>query len=532
MNLKKGLTLAFTAVIASAGIAACGGGADNGGAATTASSDSAAATTASATTSAASSSSASADKVIKWGYTWGYPSLDPHKEYNGWNTAAMGLSESLMTIDENLVLTPCLANEVSSEDGKTWNVKLNEKAAFSNGNKLTADIAIANLQRLGAENDRFSRFKDCTYTKSDDLTFTIVSPDSYPTLVNDIASPEAAMVDLDNSSDMDGSPICTGPFVVDKFTPNGDESVKKNENYWNGDVVLDGAQLLVMEDDDSKLMALQNGEIDFYDNVSPSSKAVIETDPSFTIYNVPTTRVQMYLLNKNNLSDKVREAVNCIIDKKAISDFLEGVTTPADTPYVPGAAYGKAKGHTVDVAKAESLLTEDGYTKNASGIFEKDGKPLTLKIKYYSAREFDKVAPLMQEQLKKAGVEAELSVEEDPEGGYMVNGDYDIALYCMLTDNSGDPAYFINTMLSKDSSYGVFGFDNADCQKLIDELNVETDTNKRAELANKIIQMTIDDNNIGYLAFINKVIAAKQGVKNVAENYPNDMFGLFADSTK
>ena len=122
--------------------------------------------------------------------------------------------------------------------------------------------------------------------------------------------------------------------------------------------------------------------------------------------------------------------------------------------------------------------------------------------------------------------------EEDPEGGYMVNGDYDIALYCMLTDNSGDPAYFINTMLSKDSSYGVFGFDNADCQKLIDELNVETDTNKRAELANKIIQMTIDDNNIGYLAFINKVIAAKQGVKNVAENYPNDMFGLFADSTK
>lgn len=535
MKFKKSWTIAaVSAVLASAGLTACGGtgGGTTESTTTAAASSTETTTAAAATTTAAASSSASGDKVIKWGYTWGYPSLDVHKDYNGWNTAAMGLSESLYTIDEKLELQPCLASEITSGDGITWNVTLNDKAAFSNGNKVTSDVAIANLQRLGTENERFSRFKDCTYTKASDTQFTIVSPDAYPTLINDIASPEAGMIDLDNTKDIDNSPICTGPFVVDKFTPNADESVKKNENYWNGDVTLDGAELLVMADDDSKLMALQNGEIDFYDNVSASSKAVLETDSSITIYNTPTTRVQMYLLNKNNLSDNVRAAVNHIIDKQSISNFLEGVTTPADTPFIPAAAYGKAKGHTLDLAKADELLTSDGYTKNSSGIYEKDGKPLSLKLKYYSAREFDKVAPLMQEQLKNAGIETELSVEEDPEGGYMINGEYDIALYCMLTDKSGDPAYFINSMLAKDSSYGVFGFENEECQKLIEELNVETDVDKRADLANKIIQMTIDDNNIGYLAFMNKVIAAKTGVKNVAENYPNDLFGLFADSTK
>ena len=533
MKFKKGFTIALTAVMASAGLAACGG--SSGGGDSTTAADSSATTTASAasaTTTAASSSSSGSDKVIRWGYTWGYGSLDAHVDYNGWNTAAMGVTESLFTIGEDLSIQPCLAKEAKSDDGITWTITLDEKAAFSNGDQVTADDAIANLKRLGEKNERFDRFAKCTYTKVNDTEFTVVSPDAYVTMKNDMASPEAAIMDLDNSKDLDNAPICTGPFVVDKFTPNGDESVKKNEKYWRGDVTLDGAELLIMADSDSKLMALQNGEIDYFDDVSASSKAVIESDPTFTLYNTPSTRLQFYLLNCNRLSEKVREAINMTIDKQSISDFLEGVTSVAETPYLPSTTYSKAKGVSLDTAKAQSLLEEDGYTKNSSGMYEKDGKPLTLTIKYYAAREFDKIAPLMQEQLKAIGVNAELSVEEDADAGYMANGDYDIALYCLIADKTGDPAYFINSVFADGSNYNNGGFKSEECQKLIDELNVEVDAAKRSDLANKIIQITLDENAVGYLGFMNRIIAAKQGVKNVSEKYPFDLYGLFADSTK
>ena len=381
-------------------------------------------------------------------------------------------------------------------------------------------------------NDSFSRFKDCTYTKVSDTEFTIVSVDPYPTMKNDMASPEAGIMDIDNTKDFDNSPICTGPFVVKSFKPEGDQSVEKNTNYWKGDVIADGAELLVMPDDDSKLMALQNGEIDFYDNVSVSSKAVLEGDSSFDIYNTTTTRLQFYLLNMNRLSDNVREAINLTVDKQQISDFLEGVTTVTETPYLSSSEYGKAKGKGVDTAKAQQLIEADGYTKNSSGIYEKDGKPLNISIKYYAARELDKVATLMQQQLAAIGIQSELGVEEDADAGYMTNGDYDIALYCMISDKTGDPAYFINSVIADGNAYSAGGFKDEECQKLIEELNVVVDTAKRAELANQIIQTTIDKNAIGYVGFLNRIIAAKKGVKNVSENYPFDLYGLFANSTK
>ena len=103
---------------------------------------------------------------------------------------------------------------------------------------------------------------DFEYKATSDAVFTITTPEVYPTMLNELATPELAILDLDASKDIDNAPVATGPFVVKSFVPESTVEVSRNENYWGGDVKLDGAVFYYMPDDESKLMAMQNGEID------------------------------------------------------------------------------------------------------------------------------------------------------------------------------------------------------------------------------------------------------------------------------
>ena len=138
----------------------------------------------------------------------------------------------------------------------------------------------------------------------------------------------------------------------------------------------------------------------------------------------------------------------------------------------------------------------------------------------------DYIALLMQEQFKAVGIKAELTGVEDADATYRVTGEYDIALYCMIADQAGDPYYCINALFRQSSDWARGGFKNDQCEKLIDQLAAETDVNKRAELANKIVQMVIDDNAYGFVGLFNKTTVAAPGVVNIGENSPFDYYAV------
>lgn len=484
-------------------------------------------------TDTATESESDGDNILRTAASFAYPSLDVHKEYYGWYTSIYGLSEALFKLDENSAAVSCLAKDAVAE-GTTWTITLNDGVAFSNGEPLTADMVIRNIKRVAEENGRFDVFGTFTYEAPDDKTIVINTGDEvYPTLKSDLASPEFGMIDLDHTTDFDNDPICTGPFVMEEFNPEGDVTVKKNENYWGGDVKLDGAVFYYMQEDDPKLLAMQSGEIDCYNSVSSAALEVYNADPeNYKVASVAGTRLQFYILNENHLDDAVREAINLTVDKDAIAKYLEGTVSAAKAPFPESAAYSKVTIPGVDTAKAKQLLEDDGYTLNADGIYEKNGKPLNINISYYAARSLDTLALLIQEQLKAIGVDSTLVVEEDPDATYIATGDFDLALYCMISDKCGDPLYFIDSTLAKDSYYNVGGFESDEAQKLIEQLRVEVDTDKRAELANQIIQIAIDDNAFGYVGLFNHTTVMKPGVSGFAENVPFDFYGIDANTTK
>lgn len=478
-------------------------------------------------------SSGSGDNVLKTAASFAYPSIDVHKEYYGWYTSIYGLSEALFKFDENAVAVDCLAEDAVA-DGNTWTITLKDGVCFSNGDPLTPDMVIQNIKRLAEVNERFAYLGDFDWKADGDNKIVVdTGKDVYPMLKNDLASPECGMIDLDATTDFDKDPICTGPFVITEFNPEGNVTVARNENYWGGDVKLDGAEFFYMQEDDPKLLAMQSGEIDCYNSVSSGALEVYEKEPDkYVIESVPGTRLQYYILNENRLDDAVREAINLTVDKEAIADYLKGTVSAANSPFPDSTAYSKVTIPAVDTDKAKKLLEDDGYTLNSEGIYEKDGKPLKLNIAHYAARSLDTLAVLMQEQLKAVGIDSYLTLEEDPDSTYIATADFDIALYCMISDKCGDPQYFIDSTLADGAYYNVGGFESAECQAMIDQLKTEIDPDKRADLANKIIQIAIDDNAFGYVGLFNHTTVMKPGVSGFAEKIPFDFYGVDANTVK
>lgn len=475
---------------------------------------------------------ASGGKILNVAASFAYPSLDTHKEYYGWYTSIYGVTEALFKMGDDSTAQPCLAADASA-DGKTWTVTLRDGVCFSNGGAVTAEMVARNLQRAAEVNERFAFLADYTITATDEKTLTITTPEISPTLKNDLASPELGILDLDNTADFDNAPVGTGPFVITSFEPEGTVQVARNDNYWGGDVTLDGAVFYYMQDDDTKLMAMQNGEVDCCTGVSAAAMAVFEREPdTYRIVSVPATRLQFYILNENRLDDAVRAAVNLTVDRDAIAAYLNGTVTAANGPFGAATAYGKVTVPAVDTDRAKALLEADGYTLNADGVYEKDGRELSLNIAYYAARSLDTLATLIQEQLKNVGIAATLTVAEDPDSTYIATADFDLALYCMIADKSGDPYYFIDSTLRNGAYFNVGGFESGECEALIDQLRYETDTSRRAALANEIVQLAIDDNAFGYVGLFNKTTVLRPGVSGFAETCPFDFYGIDAHTDK
>ncbi|WP_164473124.1 ABC transporter substrate-binding protein [Clostridium sp. E02] len=470
------------------------------------------------------------DKILKTAESFAIQTLDPHMDYQGWYTSIYGVTESLFALDDQSKIIPLLAESFTQQEN-VWTIKLKDHAAFSNGKSLNAEMVIKNLRRAGQINPRYGDFDQYTYEVLNEKTFTITTDQIVPTLINDLASPELAMVDLSADENMSQSLVATGPFVISEFNPRGTVKVKRNEKYWNGQAKLDGAVFYYMPEADTASMAMQNGELNCYTGVTSDAAELFSQDKdSYQLVTVPAARLQFYILNENRLGDSVRKAIDLLVDPNEIETYLNGTVTKTSGPFGSTAPYGQVKKPEPNPEQAKALLLKEGYSLNGEGYYEKDGEQLTVTIAYYASRSLDRVAELMQEQLRRYGIKGFLVCEEDPDGTYIATGDFDIGLFCMIADKTGDPYYFISSTIAEDSPYNCGGFQNPQVEEKIKRLKTETDQGKRAELSNQIIQTVIDEDAYGYVALLNKISVMRNGVTHISEMSPFDYYFLNVDS--
>ena len=88
-----------------------------------------------------------------------------------------------------------------------------------------------------------------------------------------------------------------------------------------------------------------------------------------------------YNTRRSHLSDlKVRKALDLALDRSSLTQAVRGGMGtrsffPENTPY-----YVKYGDYHADKSGAEKLLDEAGWVKNAQGMREKSGAPLTITL--------------------------------------------------------------------------------------------------------------------------------------------------------
>lgn len=533
--MKKVLALMLAGSMALS-LAACGSSSSTsttaaGAAETTKAAASSAAggtTQAAATTAAATTSTG--EKILKTTQEFTYPSLDVNVDYDGWHTQQFGISETLFKVNQDFTISPWLADKSEISD-KTATITLKDGICFSDGDPVTADMVKKNLERLSTKNKRYSALADWKIEVKDDKTLVITTTEINPTLLNTLTNPETGIMDLDHTTDFDKSPICTGPFVVKEFVPDGDLSVVKNTKYWDGTPKIDGVTFFAMNDEESRLLAMQNGEIDGYVSVAPASMEIYQQDPAtYTVTSIPNERRAILLLNGAKIPDAVREAITLAVDKESLAGYMNGLTSASAGFFNPNVSYGKVQQASFDIEKAKKVMADAGYTLN-NGVYEKDGTPLSYKISCYARRNIDTVAVLLKEQLDAFGIPCEIALEDEPDGTYISRGDFDMGFYNMITDKGGDPLSFINTAFKKGAYLDLEGFGNDATDAKIAQLSTETDSAKRDELVGSILQDVYDSHMYVSLLQYNKNSVTRAGVSGIGENDPFDYYHINKDTT-
>jgi peptide/nickel transport system substrate-binding protein len=259
-----------------------------------------------------------------------------------------------------------------------------------------------------------------------------------------------------------------GPFVLVEHAAGQRLVFTRNPNYFRRDArgvqlpYLDKITVAIVPDQNAEALRLEAGEIDLMSNADlrPQDHAAfrklseqgrlkmtevgVALDPDFLSFNLrPGGAPQHGAWFRRK---EFRQALSCAVDRQAIVNTVYlGAAVPIYGPITPG----NKRWHAADVpscvadrAKAQALLAAAGLTdRNGDGKLEDaSGKPATFSILTQGGHLRERVAAVLQEQLRLIGVAVDI-VPLDAQGIFMrwTKGDYD-AIYFGLQASSTDPA--------------------------------------------------------------------------------------------
>ncbi len=495
----KKLLVILLAISMMAGIVACG------------SSDSSSDSSASDSSSTESEDS-DTYKLLRFGESNANVGYDSQTNTNSGAAAVAGcVCEGLYYWDNSNTEIPVLAEDFPeiSDDNLEYTFKLREGVYFSNGVELTTadvkytfermfrpetaatstymyDMIVGASEMLAGEADELAGFEIV-----DDYTFKITLEEPFSCFTQNLGIIYACIYPAEaceEAGDEWGitTLIGTGPYL---FTSADTTKVvlMKNENYW-GDQVddfynanFDEIDVIFYDDDNTRMMAFENGDLDITQVATSEYLQYIDTDiadlmheyyPLGTIF-LSLNVSEEYNGEPNPLSNaQVREAMSMAIDRDTmVESHLNGLGIAATgniNPYELG--FAERDPYPYDPEGAVELLAEAGYP---------DGFTFTATIR--SQDQTDMV--VVQSDLAQIGVDMELEVVESGiwtsernagnlqaqwAGWYPLYADADNNIY----------SYFHSSNSAGKSSY----YNNPEFDALMDAARATTDNDERQKL--------------------------------------------------
>lgn len=457
--------------------------------------------------------------------------LDPHNKYMGWSAVRYGVGETLFRFNDEMQLTPWLAEAYEILDDYTVKISLRDDVVFSNGNPMTGDSVKACFERLISMHDRAPDDLKLTQITAEGQTLTLKSSDKVTALISYLCDPYGAIIDVSSAIDETANVIGTGPYVATAVSES-EVHLTANALYWGDAPKVAEVTVLSIPDGDTLTMAMQTGEIDAAQGLPYASLNQFREDDSFTVDSADTSRVYQVAFNFKSelLQDiRVRKAICMSIDKESFTSvLLDGNGSPAVGAFPSNFSFGNdvLTGLRYDPDGARTLLQEAGFVDaDGDNYLERDGKPLALTwLTYTSRQELPLLAEYAQAQLADIGIKLTVNATDN----YLTdlkNGSFDVYASAFVAAPIGDPQYYFTTHFLPDSPYNNGCYESEAVQTLIEALRGEFDTEKRAALAIQIQQLALDDAAFFYASHLRMSLVMKSSVTGFSA-HPSDFYEI------
>ena len=369
-----------------------------------------------------------------WGFEYFYTIITPEVTSSGYDITYYLTSfyDTLVQYDEDGEVVGSLAEDWTvSDDGKVYTFNIKQGIQFSDGSDLTADDVAKSLLavpvNLGQYNGGYGKLSTITRdaVAVDNYTVELYLTQPYYSTLRDlclanpfgIVSSEQLNDDLTAKDSFKTATFGTGSYMYEGDNDGQTYNFISNPNYWGDKPDVDSFSIKVIPDNDAKVLALRNGEVDFFAGITKVSSESYEEMKNTEAFGVKVdeTSLQTYYMGYN-LSDPifsdqaVREAMTSTIDKEAVvNSVFGGMFEKADTFFSRDLPYCDVVQNIYEynLDKANQLLDDAGYVDiDGDGIREKDGIKMVADFLYQtgSASDDDLVVYIC-DQMKKIGIE-------------------------------------------------------------------------------------------------------------------------------
>ncbi|MDQ4088673.1 MAG: ABC transporter substrate-binding protein [Pseudomonadota bacterium] len=358
------------------------------------------------------------------------PSLDAHvTSAQAARNVTLHIYETLYARDENAKPVPELAEGVKiSEDGKTYVFSIRKGVKFHNGKDLTAEDAVASLERyrkVGASATLLGAIDQIKATGPSEVTITLKTIQS--TFLDNLSSPRApiAIYPADEAAKAANQInfIGTGPFRFVEYKPDSHVKLARFDGYvpnpkgtgrdgfaGKKEVFLDSVTFRFMPEAGARTAALEAGEIHLIEQVDGPTAKRLEANKNFSVYKALPFAFQVIKFNHAQApTDDVnfRLAVQAALDMEEIMAIAYPDVYQMDPAWLyPKAAFhtdtGTGKYNKADLNAAKALLAKSGYK----------GEKLTFIVD--NIRPNIDTATVLQQRVKEIGINVDISVADWP----------------------------------------------------------------------------------------------------------------------
>ncbi len=284
--------------------------------------------------------------IMKIAATWNVATMDPSKSaaggtitvpnmsYNRLLGMVGGVHKDPFTIE----LEPELASTWErTPDGAVFTFNLREDIKWQNvpplnGRKFTADDVKYAYDRYATEGVHQSYWANISSREAaDEHTFKATMGTVTADFILPLASRYQTIFprELVDDGSIDEKVVGTGPMILEEAEAGSHATFRKNPDYFEREVLLDGVEFRLRQDYAARLAGFRVGQFDYVYGLAPSLRAlgaILETNPDTQINLMPvvnsTSPFGMNLSNPKFADDRIRQAITLAINEDLLAELL------------------------------------------------------------------------------------------------------------------------------------------------------------------------------------------------------------------